>query len=291
MTEFVLILVAGIVNGATFVMIALGFVIIFRATKVLSLAQGQFLALAAYLLFSVSQDLHLNVFLSIVIGEGAMCVVGFLAYRVAIQRLAGTDVIRASLATLGISYIGTSAILLAWGSSSYSLTVLPGANSRFKVGIVRFTGLDIELVVAAAAIYTAALLWSRYSRQGLALRAASESPVLASQVGMNPFRIFAVAWIVGAAAAGLGGIALGEIGSVSPSIETFGLLALAPALLGGFDSIAGVAIGGVGVGLLQALVSVLVGGQAATAAVFGVILVVILLRPQGILGSKDIARV
>jgi branched-chain amino acid transport system permease protein len=285
-----LIVITTLTLGAVYSLIGVGFVVMFRATGVLSFAQGAFFLLASLVFYSLTND-GLGLWAGLVVTTIVVGLAGALCY-LTVFRPAGYDLLFVSLATVGLGTAIESAIALGWGSNLFEpKNVLPTAPHKFFSGI-RVTDPQIVTVIMAIALIGALFALIYRTPVGLRMRAVANDSALASYSGVRVSRISALAWGISAAAAGAAGVGytLGTV--IDPStLPSLGIVVFPAIIIGGLDSLAGVAVGSLVLALVQTLVSVYVGSQWTDIVAYGLLLVLLWIRPTGLFGSKNLVRV
>ncbi len=267
--------VAGLANGMIYALIAIGFIIIYKATDVINFAQGPLLLLGAYLGYTFL-SLQIPVWLGIGLALGVAALVGVAMARFALRPLIGKPVISMIMATVALSSILHALIQGIWG-------VRP---RNFPLDV------DRPVVIGVAAVSLVALGWFfRRSREGLAMRAVADDQQAAMSVGVSLPRTLSLAWALASAAAALGGILLAGLVGVSQNITATGLRVFPVVILGGLDSIAGAVIGGALIGLVEAYAGGYVGKGVQTLVPFALLLLVLMVRPYGLFGKRRMERV
>ena len=266
---------AGLANGMIYALIAIGFIIIYKATDVINFAQGPLLLLGAYLGYTFL-SLQIPVWLGIGLTLGVAALVGVAIARFALRPLIGEPVISMIMATVALSSILHALIQGIWG-------VRP---RNFPLNV------DRPVVIGVAAVSLIALGWFfRKSREGLAMRAVADDQQAAMSVGVSLPRTLSLAWALASAAAALGGILLAGLVGVSQDITAIGLRVFPVVILGGLDSIAGAVIGGALIGLVEAYAGGYVGMGVQTLVPYALLLVVLMVRPYGLFGKRRMERV
>lgn len=275
MDVFAELTLAGLANGMIYALIAIGFIIIYKATDVINFAQGPLLLLGAYLGYTFL-SLGLPVWLGIGLALGVAALVGVAIARFALRPLIGEPVISMIMATVALSSILHALIQGIWG-------VRP---RNFPLNV------DRPVVIGVAAVSLVALGWFfRRSREGLAMRAVADDQQAAMSVGVSLPRTLSIAWALASAAAALGGILLAGLVGVSQDITAIGLRVFPVVILGGLDSIVGAVIGGALIGLVEAYAGGYVGMGVQTLVPYALLLVVLMVRPYGLFGKRRMERV
>lgn len=277
--------------GAMYTVIAMGWVIIFRSTHIMNFAIGEYMVLGSMVLYFLLDSASLPLLLAVPLTLLFSGIIGLATHYTIMRPLAAQPVFAGVIVTFGLVTVLEAVIVMIWGSQRRSLPIsfenpvygLPGG------GIITRYGIAVIVVVACA--YSAVLVFLRRSRLGAQMRAAAENPGLASQLGIDINRIFGLSWALALMSATIGGIAFAASNSLSPEIAGLGFLGLAPALVGGMDSVKGAIAGGYIVAIVQSLAVVWFGGGVSEAAGFGVLLVFLAIRPYGLFGTPEVRRV
>ena len=301
--------VTGLLNGGIIAIIALGIVLIYRSSKVFNFSHGQLVMLGAFLTWwfaggeeTGNELFNLPLWGAIPLAIAIMAGLGLLIERLALRPMTGQPLLAIVLMTLGLAQFleGSAAIVFGiqpknnfpapFSPSDVISLPFPGA---FNDTIIVKQALLATAVVAilAAVIF---MLYFQYTRTGLAMRATSEDHELARGVGINVPRVFGLSWAIAGIIATVGGVLLATVTGVSLSLATVALIAFPAILLGGLESFPGAIVGGLLVGLASALVqasSVQVVRSTSEIAPYILLLIVLLIRPEGLFGEKRIERV
>jgi branched-chain amino acid transport system permease protein len=224
-----------------------------------------------------------------------MAILGALIQAVVIRPLIGEPIISVIMVTIGLSVVLRGVTLWIFGPEPQSF---PGGSTG---GTVTIAGLNIEAVylwgAGAALVGMAAFAWFfQYSRLGLAMRATAFNQQVALSLGVSIQRIFVVSWLISALVSGVAGVVVGVVNGISPGLSLFGIKVFPAVILGGLDSIAGAVLGGILIGLLENLAQFVDGeylhwGNLYVVAPFYVLVGVLMLKPYGLFGTKDIERI
>lgn len=286
------LLVDSVSVAGLYALSALSWVLLYRTTRLFNLANGQFLLLGSYLFVSFLVQFKLPLAVALLASVVAIALIGAVVYWTMLRRLSGQGEFTIVILTLGLAAVVTALTTMVWGNQD---RVLPAAiqNHTYHLPLsATITTYDIIVVVATIVLVGIASLLIDHLPVGLSMRAAAENPVLASQSGIRVSRVLAAGWALSLVAATLSGIAFSYVNVLSPDIsEQLGLLGLAPAFVGGLDSISGVLAGGLIVALCQTLAATYVSAGSEEAVAWILMLIFLLLRPQGLFGSKRIERV
>lgn len=299
MAYFLQIAFAGIALGCIYALIGLGFSIIFKASEVINFAQGELLLVGAYVVSSAVFDWHLNFIIAVLVGVVVTVAIGLLFERFVLQHMIGRPVFSILMITIGLGTILHTAVIVIWGSNPIPAAAPYTITSGFNIGGIHF-GLNDLLTIIVTIILCAILFYFfQYTRYGLAMRATALDQEAALAVGINIRTVYALAWGIAAAVATIGGVFL-AMGSyaMDPTLGGAALLAFPAIILGGVDSITGAVVGGIIIGLVQDLTA---GYESHVAGFLGagihqitpylVMILVLLIRPYGLFGTRKVERI
>jgi branched-chain amino acid transport system permease protein len=284
-------LVSGLASGAAYALFAMGIVIVYKTSRTFNFAQGEFATVAAYTAALVNDRTRLPYGVAIAVALLASVALAILIERLVIWPLRDASRVDTlvAVAAVATSIIALETILA--GNVPRLLPALVGGRGVSIVG-VRIASQQLLIVgVVAVAVVIAAFFFAR-AMTGVAIRATASEPVAARVVGIAVGRVSMLSWGIAGLLGGLGGLLLAPLQSLSPGIFTAnGLVeALAAAVLGGLTSLSGAVVGGLIVGVVEALSFTYLGNSlpgAASVMAFGVVLVVLLVRPRGLLGGSE----
>ena len=283
--------VGGLTTAAMYGLVAAGFVVLFRATKVLSFAQGAFMLIGTLLFYSFIKSAGLPLYLALILALAASGLAGWLTYRFIFSYMVGAEPFVVAIATLGLSAAFEALAYIFWGTAPLTF---PGVLSTqaHRLGPFNVTAVDIFSVGLAVVLGIAVAVGMRYSRIGIQMRATADGQQLAAYRGIHVTRVSALAWGVGAALAGAGGIIYALTNNLDPSsVPTVGLSVFPAIILGGLDSYLGAFVGALLLGALDSVIGVTLGGGWQDPVAYVALLVVLLIRPRGLFGSREIVRI
>jgi len=280
---------AGLGTGGLYALTGLAFVMIYKATKVVNLAIGDMLMFGAYIFFAFSAGMGLPIWLAI---PGALLVsgaFGALIERTLIRPMLGESPISSFMVTVGLSSMLIGLVELVWTADQQRLPeFLP--NQPIVVGEAFISPKIFYGFWIAVALIAAVLLLFRFWRGGVALRATASDQAAAYSMGINVPRVFSLSWVAAAMIAGVAGIVVGSIGGISSAMGVFGLSVLVVVIFGGLDSVLGALVGGIIVGLVEALTGFYLGGEYKILATFSLLVLILMVRPYGLFGTHEIER-
>ena len=283
------LLVIIFIQASFYALLGLGYVLIYRATRVLNLAHGDLMVFGAYLFLQTLIETGGNVPLAIVLGLAGSALLGAVVYEGVLRPLAGYPVAVGVLATIALGIVLRSVTTIIWsGQTRYPAEYIGELDRPIPV----FAGLTVSVIdaliilVAAASMIVLPILLQR-AAVGVSMRAVAENALLASQRRINIHRVNALSWALATGMAGIAGVFFSLKVRLGPDIWYVGLAGFAPALIGGMDSLRGAAVGAVIVAAAEVLASRFIAPQIALAAPFLVLLVALWIRPWGLYGSRE----
>ncbi|HEX9183950.1 MAG TPA: branched-chain amino acid ABC transporter permease [Burkholderiales bacterium] len=291
------VLIGGLLSGVMYSLVALGFVLIYKASGVFNFAQGAMVFLAALTFVSILK-MGVNFWLALVITLAVMVVLGVGIEKIVLRPLVNQPPITLFMATIGLTFVLEGLSQLVWGSQPHGLEL--GIQDVPMEWLSRSTGINIsqfELFAAgvAGALVAALALFFQYTRIGRALRAVADDHQAALAVGIPLKQIWAIVWAVAGFVALVAGLMWGARNGVQFALTFIALKALPVLLIGGFESVPGAIIGGLIVGagekLAEVYIGPMVGGGIESWFAYVIALLFLLVRPQGLFGEKIIDRV
>jgi branched-chain amino acid transport system permease protein len=294
MTFFLQMLVTGIVVGSVYALVALGFVLIYKSSDAINFAQGEFLLIGTYICLTLVASYNIPFIAALLITLMFSAILGFVVEKVVLRPFIGKPVISMIMATIGLSSILAGIVHIIWG---HETRVYPPIFSEKplqlgEIVIAPVYAWSLVIVIAWLIIFT---LFFKYSKLGIAMRATADDQQAALSMGISVKTIFAVAWAIAAIVSAVGGVLLGNINGVNSSLSMIGLKVLPVAILGGLDSIPGAIVGGVIIGIIESMtggyLDPLVGGGLKEVMPFVVLVFILMVKPYGLFGKKEIERV
>jgi branched-chain amino acid transport system permease protein len=295
MTSALQLLFQGVALGCIYALVALGFTVVYRASKVINFAQGSMLLVGAYLVSVLASGLGLP-FVLAVIGAIALLAAGGAIFQMTVlRRMLGQPVFVLVMVTIGLSIVIDSAIPAIFGGNARILGD-PWGASAVNVGGVTLNWVRIWTVLCTGLILALYFVFDRFSRYGLAMRATAADEEAALAVGVPVNRVYALTWAIAGGVAAVGGLFLaGFPSSVNPSLGDVALRAFPAIILGGLDSPPGAVVGGIAIGIVEVLASGYapswLGSNFSAVAPYVVMILVLLCRPYGLFGARPVERV
>jgi branched-chain amino acid transport system permease protein len=288
--EFFQYLISGLAVGSVYGLVALGFVLIFKSTRVFNFAQGDLVMVGAYLGLAGLVTAGAPLWLASLGAVAGAALLGLALQRVVFKPMLGQPLLTMVMVTIALSLILRSLTMIVWGPDDHAY---PATLPRHSLDVwgVKVSTLDLIVMAVAGACVLAFALFFQRSRLGLHMRAMSEDAEAAAVCGVDANRVFSVALVIGTVTAALGGLLLANLQIVSPQLAEIGLLAFPAAIIGGMTSVAGAVVGGLIIGVLGQLSTGYVDSDATDVVVYGAVLLVLLARPHGLFGHAEAVRV
>lgn len=295
MEYYLQLFINGLVVGSIYSLVALGFVVIYKATKVVNFAQGEMVMVGAYVCFGLTVQLHVPFVWAFLMTLGFSVILGLAVERLALRPLIGEAHICVIMVTIGLSSVLKSIVQLIWGTQ---IKVYPEVLPSTPIIIA---GLPVAPVYIAAFVLSGVLfavftVFFKYSRMGIAMRATAHDQQAAQSMGIGIRGIFALSWCIASVVSTVGGVILGNINGINSHLGVLGLKVFPAVIMGGLDSLLGAALGGLIIGVLENICDGLakdlfdLGGFREVAA-FVVLVAILMIKPYGLFGTEEIERV
>lgn len=294
MTGFLQLLFQGVALGATYALIALGFVVIFRASKVLNFAQIAMLLVGAYLVSWLAVDRQVPFFVAVVLAAAVLAAGGIVFQMAVLRRVAGAEPFVLVMMTLGLGVVVTAVVEVVFGPQRRALGD-PWGSSAVHLGGLTFNWVKVWTILIALGALVAYFAFDRFTRYGLAIRATALDEEAASAVGVPVRRVHAIVWAVAGVLAALGGVFLAGFPSAPhPALGDAALRAFPAVILGGLESPTGAVVGGVSIGAIELLAAgyapAALGSNFHAIAPYLVMMIVLVIRPYGLFGVRPVER-
>ena len=278
-----------VVLAAIYALIACGYVLIYRVSRVLNLAHGELMMLGAYLLVATATQLGGHWLVAIAAAVGSSLLVGVLVYVVLMRKMTGEMVLAAVLTTVALGIFLRGAIVLVWSAQQqYPAQSLQIANFAIVLpGGARISLCAALLVLTTALVYATLLAFLRFGRWGVRMRAAGQNPLLAAQRGINLHAIYALAWGLSTLTGSIAGMLIALDSGLDQTMAIIGLKAFPAALVGGLDSLIGALAGSLIVAAAEVLLIHYVDPLLSEVVPFLVLIAMLIVRPWGLLGTRE----
>lgn len=289
------LLVNGVIIGTLYGVVAMTFVLIYKSTQVVNFAQGEFLLIGAWICWAFLVHFEMPFWLGFPLTLVFMFAFGVLLQVVVLRPMLGEPIISVIMLTIGLSIVFQAA--MSW---IFGVFVRPYPQV-FETASVNILGLDVQPAyllsfVISLLIMVGFFAFFKYSRMGLAMRATAFDQQIAASMGISVRRVFALAWAISAMVSAVAGVTVGMVNGVSSALSFFGIKVFPAAILGGLDSIVGAIVGGLIIGLLENVAQFVDGeylnwGNLYNIVPFYVMIVILMIKPYGLFGTKNIERV
>ena len=282
-------LINGISIGSVYAIIALGYTMVYGIAKMLNFAHGDVIMVGAYISFCVTNYLGMPVIVSILAAVFVCTLLGILIEGLAYKPLRGTPSLAVLITAIGVSYFLQNGAQLIWGSAPKNFTsIVKMAPIILADGRLVITGEVIVTVLASVLVMVCLTLFTGKTRTGKAMRAVSEDRAAAQLMGINVNQTISTTFAIGSALAAIAGVLLcSTVPTLQPTTGSMpGIRAFTAAVFGGIGSIPGAMIGGVLLGVIEAMSKAYLSTQFSDAIVFGVLIIILLVKPAGLLGKQ-----
>ena len=296
MNFFLQLVVTGLALGMVYALVSIGFVIILKCSDAFNIAQGHFVLLGGYLGYTFLIPFGLPIWGTLVMAVIAAIIMGLLIERLTLRPLVGQPVLAVIMMTIALASLLEGLATLFWGGEYKAYHgVLPTLPLKLgEISIPSETSIGLIVSIATVAIL---MLFFRYTKIGLAMRATAEDLQVVQSVGIRATTVYAVSWVIACVVGVIGGILLGGVSGVMTPLADVGLKAFAVVLLGGVNSIGGAIFAGIILGVLENIAAgyldplLPAGGGLAHVFPFIIIIIVLIFRPYGLFGLIRIERI
>ncbi|MFR4972562.1 MAG: branched-chain amino acid ABC transporter permease [Butyricicoccus pullicaecorum] len=286
---FLSYLISGISLGSVYAIIALGYTMVYGIAKMLNFAHGDVIMVGAYISFCTTSYLGLSPLVSVLLAIVVCTVLGIVIERLAYKPLRQAPALAVLITAIGVSYFLQNAALLIWGSSSKTFSSVVGDWSiKLFNDQLTITGVTIVTVLACIVIMVALTLFTTKTKLGTAMRAVSEDKGAAQLMGISVNSTISLTFAIGSGLAAIAGVLLcSAYPMLMPTTGSMpGIKAFTAAVFGGIGSIPGAMIGGILLGIIEIFAKAYISTQLSDAVVFAVLIVVLLVKPDGLLGKR-----
>jgi branched-chain amino acid transport system permease protein len=287
MIQFFQMTLSGISQGCIYGLIALGFVLIYKATETVSFAQGDLMMMGAFGGLAAMTWLGFPYWLAILSAVAAMTLFGMVLERIVIRPILGQPAFSVVMLTIGIGYVvrGLITMLPNIGTETHVLPV-PYKDEIWKVAGLVINVEQVSVIGATAILCVLLFALFRYSKLGIAMQAASQNQLAAYYMGIPVRRLNGIAWGLAAAVAAIAGLLLAPITFVHANMGLIGLKAFPAAVVGGFGSLPGAIVGGLAIGIIESLSGFYLPDGFKDIAAYVVVLLMLVVKPNGLFGEQ-----
>ncbi|MBV1895466.1 MAG: branched-chain amino acid ABC transporter permease [Rhodobacteraceae bacterium] len=289
------LLVNGIIIGTLYGVVAMCFTLIYKSTKIINFAQGEFLLIGAWVCWWILNQFQIPFLFAFLLCLGFMMVLGILLQVLILKPMIGQPIISIIMVTIGLSIFFQAAMKWIFGVAPQPFPPV------FETKSIEILGLNVQTAYIMSMIISLVIMvgfawFFKYSRMGLAMRATAFDQQVAQSMGISVKRVFAMSWAISAMVSAMAGIVVGMVNGVSTGLSHFGIKVFPAIILGGLDSIIGAIVGGLIIGVLENMAEFVDGqylhwGNMYNIAPFYILVIILMIRPYGLFGTKDIERI
>ena len=285
--QFVQIIFSGVALGCIYGLIALGFVLIYKATETVSFAQGDLMMVGAFIGLACMTFLGFPFWLAVPASIVGMALLGFATERVVIRPILGEPAFSIVMLTVGIGYVARGLITMipGIGTETHALPV-PYKDVAFTLGGLVLAAEQIVIIGITALLCALLFVLFRYTRIGVAMQAASQNQIAAYYMGIPVKKLNSLVWALAAMVAAIAGLLLAPITFVHANMGFIGLKAFPAAVVGGFGSLPGAIVGGLVIGIVESLSGFYLPEGFKDIAAYVVVLIMLMVRPNGLFGER-----
>ena len=285
--QFLQLVISGIAQGCIYGLIALGFVLIYKATETVSFAQGDLMMLGAFAGLAGMTMLGFPFWLAVISAIGAMALLGLVTERLVIRPILGQPAFSIVMLTIGLGYVGRGLITMIPGIGTETHTLpVPYKDQSWTLGGLVVSMEQTAVIVVTAVLCAALYALFKYSKLGLAMQASSQNQLAAYYMGIPVKRLNGLVWALAAAVAAIAGLLLAPITFVHANMGFIGLKAFPAAVVGGFGSLPGASVGGLVIGVVESLSGFYLPEGFKDIAAYIVVLIMLMVKPNGLFGEK-----
>ena len=278
-----------IVLTSLYALVASGYVLVYKVSRVLNLAHGELMILGAYLLVATSAGITSDPLIAIALTAVFSIIVGLSVYLLLMREMTGQPVLAAVLTTVALGILLRGAMVLIWGPQQLNVASMLSFENASVVltDSIRVSTASLWLVICTAVVYLGLLAFLHMSRWGMRMRASGQNPLLAAQRGINLHTVYALAWTLSTFSGSIAGVLVALDSRLDVNMAVIGLKAFPAALVGGLDSLHGALIGAGVIAVLEVLLIHYVNPLLSDVVPFLVLIAILIVRPWGLFGTKE----
>ena len=284
MDTFLQLLLNGLAVGCIYGLVALGFVLVYKATELVNFAQGDLLMLGAFCCYMFVVWYGWGYWPAFAAAIAIVAIFGALLDWAVLRRVIGQPQFAVVMLTIGLGAMFRSFASITWGSEIYTLPT-PFSAKATKIAGVAVSHEYVSIIVGTVLLCALLYVFFTYTKVGVAMQAASQNQLAAYYMGIPVKRVFSLIWAVSAGVATIAGVLLAPVSLIDVNLGFIGLKAFAAAVLGGFGSIVGALVGGLTIGVIELFAGAFLPAGFKDVAAYVVLLVVLAVRPQGMFGT------
>jgi len=282
--------ISGLAVGSIYSLVALGFVIIYKATDVFNFAQGELMTLGAFIGYFFIVQLHIPIVWAFLLTLLATAIIGLITEELFFRPMVGEPIFSVIMVTVGLSVFLKGVIGFSWG---YMIKKFPTFVSEDPLSFHGFIIAPVHLtaIVVAGLLILIFATFFKFSTLGIGMRAVANDQDASMLMGISVRRIFGLSWAISAVVAAIGGVLLSTITYLHPSSSFVGIKVFPAVVLGGLDSITGAIVGGILIGVIENIAGGYLGGDVKEITSFIILIAILMIKPYGLFGKEEIERV
>ena len=281
---------SGLAVGSIYALVALGFVIIYKATDVFNFAQGELMTLGAFICYFFIVQLHIPILGAFLLTFVVTAVIGMVIEELFFRPMVGEPIFSVIMVTVGLSVFLKGIIGLSWG---YMIKKFPTFVSETPIDFSGFviSPAHLATIIVAGILFVIFVVFFKFSSLGIGMRAVANDQDASLLMGISVRRIFGLSWAISSVVAAIGGILLSSITYLHPSSSMVGIKVFPAVVLGGMDSILGAIVGGMIIGVVENIAGGYLGGDVKEITSFIILIAILMIKPYGLFGKEEIERV
>lgn len=288
--ELLQVIISGVSQGCVYGLIAMGFVLIYKATEMVNFAQGELMMLGAYFAYTFINVLGMAYLPGFIATVLCMALVGVILERVVLRPMIGEPPFAVLMITIGLGFVLRAAAGAIWGTETKSLSN-PFTGQVAQWGELSVGYENLAIIAGTLVLCGGFYLFFRFTRLGIAMQAASQNQLAAYYVGIPVKRIYALVWALAAGLAATAGILVAPVSLLEPVMGFIGVKAFCAAIVGGFGSLPGAIMGGLLIGIAEQVAGLYLPPGIAASMAYIMLLAMLLLRPQGLFATLQQKKV
>lgn len=285
-------IISGVSIGSIYGLVALGFVLIYKATEVINFAQGELMMIGAFIAYTFVTYVGLSYWVAFLLTIISMGVIGLLMDRILLRPLVGEPPFSLVMLTIGFGILARSIVSMipGWGTDTYGI-ITPFGDKVLRKGGIIVSWEHLSIIIMTLVLVLVFYLFFKYTKLGIAMQATSQNQLAAVYMGIGVKNVFSLTWAISAGVAAFAGILLAPITFVHMNMGFIGLKAFPAAVLGGFSSIPGAIVGGLIIGVTESLAGVYLPIGWKDVAAWIILIGVLILKPEGLFGKPQKKKV
>lgn len=283
-------IISGLAMGCIYAIVAIGFVLIYKATEIINFAQGELMMVGAFIAFTCVNYLQLPFFAAIIVSLAFMGLFGIVLERVVLRPLVGEAAFAMVMVTIGLSIFIRSVAGMIWGYDTYTFSA-GIVDHPVQIGFLALSSVHLWIIATTLILIAGLYLFFSRTKMGISMEAAAQNQLAAFLMGIGVKNVFSHIWAISAMVAAVAGILLTPIQFLNYNMGFIGLKAFPAAVLGGFGSIPGAIVGGIIIGISEALAGVYLPDGFKNVFAWIILIAVLMIRPEGIFGIQQRKRV